>query len=158
MLRIFSASKLLFKNLSPLFSVLSNTVLAKVFKTAPENKLLTWINDAQDMSNKFLNQADSQEIDLNKIPVKVEGRTQSLQGLIETIKNQAGTGIMQLLKKPDPKQLKSFYADNIAHVDTLKQVLSTGNLSELLGDDLFKQLQKLVSHLDQIPPSEKVKK
>jgi hypothetical protein len=124
--------------------------LSKLFGSS-DNQLVSWLTEAQNMSSNFLKQAEAEQVNLNDIPVQSSKGTQSLQSIIEGLKDQLLPLIQQFMKNPNPAQLTSLLSNNASAIDGIKKGLSSGNLSQLLGPNLAKQLQGLLSHFDKIP-------
>lgn len=124
--------------------------LSKLFNSSSDNQLVSWVTEAQTLSSTFLKQAEAEQVNLNDIPVESNKGTQSLQSIIEGLKDQLLPLIQQFMKNPNPAQLTSLLSNNAGAIDGIKQGLSSGNLSQLLGPNLAKQLQGLLSHFDKI--------
>lgn len=125
--------------------------LSKLLGGGGDTQLLSWLNEAQNLSSTFLKKADSQNVNLSNIPVEGSKGNQSLQSIIQGLAEQLLPLVQQFMKNPDPKQLMSLYSDNKGNIDAIKKGLSSGNMGQLLGGDLSKQLQGLLSHFDKLP-------
>ncbi len=116
-------------------------------------KLSDWIEASEDVSGSFIRLAEQQNVDLTHFQAKVDGRTQSLQTIIQAVNYHAKTEFPYLLKHLTEHSVTAVYATNMNDAYAVKRILEADKLAEQLGAELTRLLRDISALLEAIPPS-----
>ncbi|MFW5691819.1 MAG: hypothetical protein ACOCX3_00560 [Chloroflexota bacterium] len=140
------------KNVRLFLKALSMTLRGKRVRR-PYGRLLDWIERTSNLSDKVLAAADQHGFDREtreKIIVRADGRDQSMEVILSTVRYHSQEEYPYMLQDPTDHTITAIYATNMNDSYNVQRLAEA---EALTGSTMHEALRELQAHLQAIPPS-----